>query len=64
MDMNDPQQVGAAFGAMILGGVLEEGPPDPESPLGRVRAFTAQYGEEALRPDHFDAAREGRPLLP
>ncbi|MFF8638459.1 hypothetical protein ACF052_30135 [Streptomyces pilosus] len=64
MNLNDPQDVGAAFGAMILGGTLSDEPPSPDSPLGRVRAFTAEHGEEALRPEHIKAAQEGRPLLP
>ncbi|MEU1211971.1 hypothetical protein ACFYSH_25560 [Streptomyces sp. NPDC005791] len=64
MDMNDPQQVGIAFAEIALGVTVSDGPPDPSSPLGRVRAFTEKYGEDALRPEHFTAAREGRPLLP
>ncbi|MGW8796656.1 hypothetical protein ACWGN9_06000 [Streptomyces sp. NPDC055775] len=64
MNLNDPQDVGAAFGAMILGGTLSDEPPSPDSPLGRVRAFVAEHGEEALRPEHIGAAQEGRPLLP
>jgi hypothetical protein len=64
MDMDDPQDVGAAFGAMILGGTVNAEPPPPDSALGRVRAFTAQYGEEALKPEHIRAAQEWRPLLP
>ncbi len=35
-----------------------------QTPLGRVRAFTVQYGEDALKPEHIRAAQEGRPLLP
>jgi hypothetical protein len=64
MDMSNPQDVGAAFGAMILGGTVSEEPPPPDSPLARVRAFTALYGSDALRPEHIGAAQEGRPLLP
>ncbi|MDQ0793720.1 hypothetical protein [Streptomyces sp. B1I3] len=64
MDISNPQDVGAAFGAMILGGAVSEEPPPPDSPLGRVRDFVAQYGEEALKPEHLGAAQEGRPLLP
>lgn len=64
MDDMSPQEVGARFGAMILGGTVSEEPPPPDSPLGRVRAFTARYGEEALKPEHIRAAQEGRPLLP
>ncbi|MET9439243.1 hypothetical protein [Streptomyces sp. NPDC006610] len=64
MDMDDPREVGAAFGAMMLGGTVSEGPPPPDSPLGRVMAFAAEYGEDAVRPEHIAAAGEGRPLLP
>ncbi|CAL9338017.1 hypothetical protein [Streptomyces sp. enrichment culture] len=64
MDMNDPQDVGAAFGAIILGGTLSEEPPPPDSPLGRVRAFVAEHGAQALRREHIEAAQQGRPLLP
>ncbi|MEU4264328.1 hypothetical protein ACYCCF_26680 [Streptomyces argenteolus] len=64
MDMNDPQQVGIAFAEIALGVTVSNEPPDPSSPLGRIRAFTEEHGEEALRADHFTAAREGRPLLP
>ncbi|MEU3896219.1 hypothetical protein [Streptomyces sp. NPDC045251] len=64
MDDMSPQEVGARFGAMIFGVELSEEPPAPGSPLGRVRAFTARYGEDALKPEHIRAAQEGRPLLP
>ncbi|QOV37649.1 hypothetical protein IM697_04250 [Streptomyces ferrugineus] len=64
MDMDSPQDVGAAFGALILGVTVSEEPPPPDSPLSRVRAFTARYGEGALNPEHIRAAQEGRPLLP
>lgn len=64
MDMDNPQDVGAAFGAMILGAELSEEPPPPDSPLGRVLAFVEEYGEDALTPDHIGAAQEGRSLLP
>ncbi|SJZ36664.1 hypothetical protein SAMN02745673_00129 [Marinactinospora thermotolerans DSM 45154] len=64
MNLDDPQEVGARFAAMILGGTLSEEPPPPDSPLGRVQAFVAEHGEDALRPEHIQAAREGRPLLP
>lgn len=64
MDMQDPQETGIAFGAMITGATVSNEPPDPSSPLGRIRAFTAEHGEDALTPEHFTAAREGRPLLP
>lgn len=64
MDMDDQQDVGAAFWAQILGFTLSEGPPPPDSPLGRIEKFAAEHGYDALRDDHFEAATEGRPLLP
>ncbi|WP_030833350.1 hypothetical protein [Streptomyces hygroscopicus] len=64
MDMNNPQDVGAAFGATLLGGTVNEEPPPPGSPLGRVRAWGEQYGTENLTPEHVRAAIEGRPLPP
>ncbi|MEV6023473.1 hypothetical protein [Streptomyces sp. NPDC052036] len=64
MDMNDPQDVGAAFWAQILGVTISEEPPPADSPLGRVRAFAAEHGEDALTDEHFKAAVQGRPLLP
>ncbi|MFD4032006.1 hypothetical protein ACFWVP_16125 [Streptomyces sp. NPDC058637] len=64
MDMNDPQQTGITFAEITLGVTVSSEPPDPSSPLGRVRAFTEKYGPEALRQDHIAAAAEGRPLLP
>lgn len=64
MDMNDPQDVAAAFWAQLLGVTISEDPPPPDSPLGRVRRFAAEHGYDVLRDEHFEAAREGRPLLP
>jgi hypothetical protein len=64
MDMDNPQDVGAAFWAQILGFTISEEPPAPDTPLGRVLAFIAEHGEDALRDEHFEAATQGRPLLP
>jgi hypothetical protein len=47
---------------MILGGTLSEEPPAPDS-LGRVLAFAVEHGEDALKCEHFEVAREGRPSL-
>lgn len=63
-DMTDAQRTGAQFGAMILGGELSDGPPDPDSPLGRIVAWGEQYGTDKLTPEHVAAAIEGRPLPP
>ncbi|MER6112251.1 hypothetical protein ABT155_30080 [Streptomyces hirsutus] len=62
MDMSDPQDVGAAFGAMILGGTVSEEPPPPGSPLGRIVAWGEEHGSHRLTPEHVRAAIEGRPL--
>jgi hypothetical protein len=64
MDMSNPQDVGAVFAAQMLGFAISEEPPLPDSPLGRVRAFVAEYGEGVLKPEHIEAAQQGRPLLP
>lgn len=64
MDMDNPQDVDAAFWAQMLGVTISDERPAPDSPLGRVRAFTERYGEDALRPEHIRAAVEGRPLPP
>ena len=64
MDSMSPQEVGARFGAMILGGTLSKAPPSPDSPLGRVRAWGEEYGTERLTPEHVRAAIDGRPLPP
>ncbi|WP_344629905.1 hypothetical protein [Streptomyces glaucosporus] len=64
MDDMSPQEVGARFGAMVLGAELSEEPPDPASPLGRIRAWGEKYGSENLTPEHVRAAIEGRPLPP
>lgn len=64
MDMDDPQAVGAAFGAMMLGGMVSEGRPDPSTPLGRIDAFVAEHGANAVTQEHVAAAIEGRPLIP
>ncbi|MFF6789856.1 hypothetical protein ACFY9C_12315 [Streptomyces filamentosus] len=62
MDMDDPQDVGAAFWAQVHGFTVVEGPAPPDTPLGRVRAFAAAHGEEAVTEEHVRAAIEGRPL--
>jgi hypothetical protein len=64
MDMENPQDVGVAFWTTVLGVSVSKEPPAPDTPLGRVRAFTAEHGEEALREEHVEAAVQERPLLP
>lgn len=62
--LDDPQELGVAFWAQAHGFAISEEPPPPDSPLARVRAFTAEHGSEVLGPRHIQAAIEGRPLLP
>ncbi|MET9349740.1 hypothetical protein [Streptomyces termitum] len=64
MDINDPQDVGAAFWAQVQGFTLVEGPAAPDTPLGRLRAFAAVHGGEKLTVEHVRAAIEGLPLPP
>jgi hypothetical protein len=63
-DLTPEQELGAQFGAVLLGGRVSHDPPPPDSPLGRVAAFVAVYGEDALTVEHIRAAQEGLPLLP
>ncbi|WP_051723389.1 hypothetical protein [Streptomyces albus] len=63
-DLQDPQRVGALFGAMILGGELTEGPAPADSPLGRAQALLAAHGPDVLTDEVFGALCEGRPLPP
>ncbi|MCW5254264.1 hypothetical protein IBX28_27875 [Streptomyces sp. SHP 1-2] len=62
--MSEAQRVGAEFGAIVLGARLSEEPPDPDSPLGRIRAWGELHGTDRLTPEHVAAAIEGRPLPP
>ncbi|MFD6423973.1 hypothetical protein [Streptomyces sp. NPDC060198] len=62
--MDDPQELGTAFWTQIHGFTVSEEPPGPDSPLARVRAFTAEYPSVKLTEEHVAAAVEGRPLLP
>ncbi|MFP8885693.1 hypothetical protein [Streptomyces mangrovi] len=60
----DPVTVGMRFAEIVTGTVISEEPPPPDSPLGRITAFTAEHGGDALTPEHVRAAVEGQPLPP
>ncbi|MZE79545.1 hypothetical protein [Streptomyces xinghaiensis] len=62
MDSQDPQHIGALFGAMILGVELSEEPAPADSPLGRAQAILAEHGPDALTDEVFTALRDGHPL--
>ncbi|MGW0860469.1 hypothetical protein [Streptomyces sp. NPDC002690] len=61
-DMDDPQELGTAFWMGIHGFAVSGEPLGPDSPLARVRAFTAECPSVTLTREHI--AVEGRPLLP
>jgi hypothetical protein len=54
-----PQEISAEFAAMMLGGRVSDEAPPPDSPLGRLRAYVAEHGEETLTPELVRKAREG-----
>ncbi|AFV51321.1 hypothetical protein FDG66_gp01 [Streptomyces phage phiCAM] len=58
------QEIGAEFGAQVMGGTLGQGEPDPTSPLGRLLTFAAEHGVDAVTPSRVAAAREGRAINP
>ncbi|MCX5395737.1 hypothetical protein [Streptomyces sp. NBC_00102] len=64
IDMDDPQELGTAFWMQAHGFAIGEKPPSPDSPLGRVRAFTAEYPSVTLTGEHIQVAVDGRPLVP
>jgi hypothetical protein len=51
--LDDPAEVGLRFALQVTGTTLAEGPPPPDSPLGRVMAFVEEHGEEALTQEVF-----------
>jgi hypothetical protein len=53
--MTPEQRAAAEFYAVLMGGRLDEGPPDPESPLGRLVEVEAQ--RPITRADIEDALR-------
>ncbi|QEQ94033.1 hypothetical protein SEA_SAFTANT_1 [Streptomyces phage Saftant] len=62
MEETSEQETGAQFGAIVMGGSLGEGAPDPASPLGQLLTFAAEHGVDAVTPSHVAAAREGRAI--
>lgn len=55
-----PQEIGAEFAAMMLGGTVSYDPPPVDSPLGRLMAYAEQHGEDAVTPEDVQRAREGK----
>ncbi|ATW61276.1 hypothetical protein SEA_DEXERS_1 [Streptomyces phage Dexers] len=64
MEETSAQETGIRFAEIMLGVELEDREPTPGTPLAAIRSFAAEYGEDALTPEHWDDARAGRPLLP
>jgi hypothetical protein len=47
------------FALQVTGHELSSEPPAPDSPLGRLQAFAAEHGMDALSDQHFEAAIRG-----
>jgi hypothetical protein len=64
VDIDGPPEVAAASGAEVSGGAIAAGSPDPDSPEGRITAWTREHGPYKLTQEQYLAAWEGRPLPP
>jgi hypothetical protein len=54
----DPQ-LAAEFGAVLLGGQLSDGPPDPDSRLGRANVIYDRYeAGEITEAETYDQIKE------
>lgn len=61
----DPDDTDLRFALQIIGAELAEGPPPADSPLGRLRRFTAANPGTVLTADHIRRAIDGTlPLTP
>ncbi|ANT41100.1 hypothetical protein BI024_gp01 [Streptomyces phage Nanodon] len=63
MSAEDSFEVGLRFAEIVTGTTISEEPPNPESPLGRLMAFAAVHGSDALTPEHVGDAIAGKPLV-
>lgn len=59
-DNKTPQEIGAEFGAMMLGGTVSEDEPPADSPLGRLAAYAKEHGEGSVTPEIVRKARKGK----
>jgi hypothetical protein len=57
-----PQQIGVRFAEQVLGTTVRQGPPPPDSALGRILAYVEEHGEDALTAERFRDLCDGRPL--
>ncbi|QDP44205.1 hypothetical protein KGG70_gp01 [Streptomyces phage Celia] len=55
------QEIGEEFAQIVTGTTIVDGPAPAHTPLGRIEAFAAEHGEDALTPAHYAAARDGLP---
>ncbi|GAA0912576.1 hypothetical protein [Streptomyces thermoalcalitolerans] len=55
----DPDDIGLRFALQILGAELADSPPPADSPLGRLRQFTAANPGTVLTTDHIRRAIDG-----
>lgn len=54
-----PQETSAEFAAMMLGGTVNDGPVDPDSALGRLRAHVEKHGKGELTRENLRRAKKG-----
>ncbi|MFF5189705.1 hypothetical protein ACFY30_39070 [Streptomyces sp. NPDC000345] len=55
----DPFDTGLRFALQVTGFELATEPPEPDTPLGRILAYAAENGYDALTDEHFDLAKVG-----
>jgi hypothetical protein len=61
-DDRSAQEAGEEFAQIVTGTQIVDGPAPADTPLGRIQAYAAEHGDDALTPEHFAAAREGLPF--
>ncbi|AWN07371.1 hypothetical protein SEA_MANEEKUL_1 [Streptomyces phage Maneekul] len=64
MGAQSDYEAGLEFAQLVTGTMIVDGPADPSTPLGALQAFAAEYGSDALTPEHVADAIAGRPLVP
>ncbi|QDK03172.1 hypothetical protein SEA_TUANPN_1 [Streptomyces phage TuanPN] len=64
MGAQSDYEAGLEFAQLVTGTTIVDGPADPSTPLGALQAFAAEYGSDALTPEHVADAIAGRPLVP
>ena len=63
MSAHSDYETGLVFAQLVTGTTIVDGPADPSTPLGALQEFAAEYGEDALTPEHVADAIAGKPLV-